>query len=625
MSQGPQSLDSKYSLHGNQRCIKKVGICVIQTPRIDITGYVEIVLPYWGTNFVYDESLAHRSIYLPSDLKFAVKIYDDQYLYVKSCCNTNSCSCIYYLDGIPSQIKPCRVAAMMYRCNMFTNDDLFVLTGLCRGFKIIDTDVELSYSVQNYNSITKGPMYTQMCKNIGDELIQGKVSVTDKKARCVHALGAVARPDGRLRPITDCSRPYDSVNDHMLTTASRFKFSHVENVRPMVQYNGYGGVVDLSNAYRSILIFPPHRSYMGFQWEFGGKTVNFSDNALCFGLRSAPSIFNEVSIFVKRYMARIGIDCLCYLDDYFVAGPDYLACREKQELLVSTLVGMGFEVNSRKVINPCQAPRYLGVVIDLISLKFRLPEEKILKATALVDDTLSHTWVSRKSLERVTGTLAHCSTLVKGGRTFCRRLYSLLKNTRDKKRVRLSPLYRLDLQWWSKFLRVFDGLCDIFPETVPSAHVFTDASNTGFGAWCQDNYLFGFWGDHNYACGHIYPSPVFDDLSVSNINVKELWPVLAAVKKWGEGWRNSYVLLFSDNTQVLSMISSGRSRNPIAMGLLRELFWCCSINKIDLRATYINTGDNVFADKLSRLPSDVCKINAFGLPLKFSVCCSQGP
>lgn len=135
--------------------------------------------------------------------------------------------------------------------------------------------------------------------------------------------------------------------------------------------------------------------------------------------------------------------------------------------------------------------------------------------------------------------------------------------------------------------------------------------------------MFGFWGENIYDCQHTVNPPIFNELSNSSINVIELWPVLAGVKRWGKIWSNSYVLLHTDDTQVVSMVSSGRSRNTQAMCLLRELFWICAIYKIDLRAAYINTADNVLADKLSRISPNVKK-KYFGKPVKFMFCCSQG-
>lgn len=107
------------------------------------------------------------------------------------------------------------------------------------------------------------------------------------------------------------------------------------------------------------------------------------------------------------------------------------------------------------------------------------------------------------------------------------------------------------------------------------------------------------------------------------LTLKSFGLFLAGVKRWGKIWSNSYVLLHTDDTQVVSMVSSGRSRNTQAMCLLRELFWICAIYKIDLRAAYINTADNVLADKLSRISPNVKK-KYFGKPVKFMFCCSQG-
>lgn len=112
---------------------------------------------------------------------------------------------------------------------------------------------------------------------------------------------------------------------------------------------------------------------------------------------------------------------------------------------------------------------------------FKLPEEKVLRADKAVKDVLPKRWASYKSMERLTGYLAHCSTLIKGGRTFCRRLYELLKVTKGRRRIKLPGTIKLDLQWWSSFLRVFNGRCPITRLGQPDCEVYTDASTLGLG------------------------------------------------------------------------------------------------------------------------------------------------
>lgn len=253
---------------------------------------------------------------------------------------------------------------------------------------------------------------------------------------------------------------------------------------------------------------------MGFSLDFGEGPRYFVDNSLCFGLKSAPSILNSISNFIVRVMRSYDAQCLGYLDDFLVTGTTFSSCESRQLKLMSLLRSMGFHINDNKVVTPSHSPKYLGVIIDLVSMKFRLPEAKLVKTNKAVSEMLKRKWCSRKSLERLTGLLAHCSVLVRGGRTFCRRLYSLLRVTQGK---HPSNMYIQDLKWWSSFLRVFDGQSPIFPQLTPSHHFFTNSSGSGFAAWHLQEYLFGFWGENNYSCEHVSLPLVFNELSHSNI------------------------------------------------------------------------------------------------------------
>lgn len=600
-----------------------VKLCVITTPERLPGQFNGFASPFRDEASLFDPVLEERLWYLPHDYVISVKVYENQYLHVTSRCHTGHCNCMFFLDGIPTKLKPCRFAAIIWFNDMSSEKDLFILEGICRGFRVVDPDTELSYSVDNYSSILKGDTQLQMSKVISEEVRQGQISPIPNPAACSHALGAVKRPDGRIRPITDCSRPALSINDYMLVTAKKFSFTRIEETQRLISPGGFGAVVDISNAYRWVHIFPPHRDFMGFSWSVDGIRRFFNDNMLCFGLKSAPFIFNSLSDFITRAMSCYGIPCLNYLDDFFLAGPSYAACASNQDSLIKMLHQLGFKVNFQKVKRPSHTPKYLGIIVDLIDMCFCLPQDKLARTAKEVNEALATTWCSRKRLERLTGLLAHCATLVRGGRTFCRRLYSLLKVTKKAKRIRLTELYRLDLLWWKSFLKVFNGRTRIISPEEPSHHVFTDASSTGFGAWTDNDYLFGFWGPSAYSCHHVSPPPVYNNVANTNINVQELWPVVAAIKRWGQVWAKSSVMVHTDNTQVLSMILSGRSCNTTAMCLLREMFWCCAIHDIHLYATYISTHDNVFADNLSRLSSRSHANQCYGMPLTFMFCCSH--
>lgn len=125
---------------------------------------------------MFDEKLCDRSKYLPMDYIFSVRVYEDQFLHIRNACLNGVCTCLYYLDGIPTVLRPCQFAVLMYKNGMWTDKDLWVLKGVCQGFCVVDGNCDLSYKMHNYKSILAEDMQKQMCSNISKELFKGQVS-----------------------------------------------------------------------------------------------------------------------------------------------------------------------------------------------------------------------------------------------------------------------------------------------------------------------------------------------------------------------------------------------------------------------------------------------------------------
>ena len=56
-----------------------------------------------------------------------------------------------------------------------------------------------------------------------------------------------------------------------------------------------------------------------------------------------------------------------------------------------------------------------------------------------------------------------------------------------------------------------------------------------------------------------------------NIAIKELLPIVLAIRCWGAKMQNSRILFFSDNQSVVQIINTQTSREPMLMQLVREL------------------------------------------------------
>ena len=209
-------------------------------------------------------------------------------------------------------------------------------------------------------------------------------------------------------------------------------------------------------------------------------------------------------------------------------------------------------------------------------------------------------------IPRVNGN-TKCAQIVRGGRTYSRRLYDLCARVKPGRAIFLDDETKKDLQWWRQFCDIFNCRA-LMRKTVHNDPMVSDASTRGFGAWSGDEYFYGVWE------GYAVPSsvnkdfqvahPVMDNIKVhkKNINVYELWPVIVGLQRWVHKYTNCKVDVVTDNMQVLAMINTGRSKNRLCMEWLRELFWTCFIHNIELHASYINTKDSILADHLSRLP-----------------------
>ena len=92
------------------------------------------------------------------------------------------------------------------------------------------------------------------------------------------------------------------------------------------------------------------------------------------------------------------------------------------------------------------------------------------------------------------------------------------------------------------------------------------------------------------------------DITRGNINILELLPILIAARKFGNMWINKRVIVYTDNTQVVSFINRATSKtSAVAMHYLRELFMLTAMHNFHITAQHLSGKLNVIADCLSRL------------------------
>lgn len=104
-----------------------------------------------------------------------------------------------------SQLKPCRFAALIFEkgCEP-SEDEKIMYNSIVDGFDIISAEVD-GYDNCNYLLILSDESKPKMDKIAKNELDNGIFELVSEKPKCIHSLGAVGKPDGGIRPLTDCS------------------------------------------------------------------------------------------------------------------------------------------------------------------------------------------------------------------------------------------------------------------------------------------------------------------------------------------------------------------------------------------------------------------------------------
>lgn len=547
-------------------------------------------------------------------------------------CCTNEKDFHHRVNDLGSQLN---VPAWQHELSQENDVDLrnYISFGVTNGFLIVDENSTIPiYECKNYKSATTGPAFDFINSLIMSELENRKYILAVDKPHCIHSLGAVPKKGtNKWRPITDCSRPLgNSINNYMSSKYKEFCYTTVDQVVDMLEPGMFIGTVDIASAYRSILVHPDNWKYQGISWNIEGSQRYLLDTHICFGLRCAPYLFTQVSNFILRCLKRRGYtNCFVYLDDFLVAGRTREECSSAQNSLIEIIRSLGFYVAWDKCLAPAQIATYLGIVFDTTNMSVSIPPEKMTKLHKELEFFQGKHRATKKQIQKLCGILSHCSKVVKGGRTFSRRIIDLLKGLpQGNKRIRLSSEFQKDILWWQEFSTVFNGsnLMTKF-NYGDGPHFFTDASFTGYGFWSGADWQAGYFSKSTFPFSpklcpehdHWVNVKVDDPQSCQNINVLELIPVWLGIKRSAHIWRGYHVVCNTDNSSVRSMINKGSSSNAHCMVLLRDIFWTCVTNNVYLTARHLPGSDNILADLLSRVFTN----NDLSFIGDYFLCCSS--
>lgn len=160
----------------------------------------------------------------------------------------------------------------------------------------------------------------------------------------------------------------------------------------------------------------------------------------------------------------------------------------------------------------------------------------------------------------------------------------------------MSNTLKEDLLVWAKFLDTYNGRSFFQSEFVfaPDFRLFTDAAGSkGFVA---------IWGTH--WCCVAWLDSWISKISMKNVVLLELFPILVAMELWGACFANRRIFSRNSNKGVLFAVNCLSSSSLLVIKVLRQTVFLCLKYNVWLKAKYTPGRLNVIADSVSRFQMD---------------------
>ena len=423
---------------------------------------------------------------------------------------------------------------------------------------------------------------------------------------------AEKKPDGR-RPVFDATYGEFSLNngtpsDQYLGQPLDFTYPKIEDFRRLVILKGKGCFMwkrDLSSFYLQLPLDPVDYPKVSFVW----RCHLYFFIGLMFGLCNSGYNAQRTTDAVTWIHHRLGLETdveeefssINYSDDIGGVEEEFERAVQSSVALAGLLKDLGLVESVDKYHPPSTCMPYLGVMFDSVKQTMSVPPEKLSELRELVEQWKRKTTATKKTLQQLLGKLFWVSRCVRFSRPFMGRLLQQLKSMYclpDNKKAVLSPDSKLDILWWQRYLRRFNGV-ELLYVDEPIDLSLEQLLETGCLVNCGDAQV---WGGGSYY-GDEYWSRAFpkwlQDPSIG-IHLKEFYVVLVSCWLWGDKWTGSIVYLFCDNMAVVQTLDKEKPKDPRMQDLLREFLFIVCCKKFTPVFRSIGTSDNWVADYISR-------------------------
>ena len=478
------------------------------------------------------------------------------------------------------------------------NSANILLNGFQYGFKLGYTGARAPRDSDNLKSVSLDPnaLLEKLDKEISLGRIVGPFPSRPLQRLIVSPVGLVPKSEpGSFRLIQHLSFPAgSSVNDGIDRDYCAVKYATFDEAVQLVASIGSGALMaktDIKSAFRLLPVHPDDFELLGI--KVAGRY--YVDKALPMGASCSPALFEKFSTFLEWVIKQVSGSSMVshFADDFFFTGrqdSSKFSCKKVLDCFLNVCEKLGVPLASEKSVGPVTKITYLGLEIDALHQKVRVPVDKLVSISAKIDKALHKDKSTLRELQSLIGSLSFLCRAVAPGRAFLRRLIDLTCGVKESwHKIRLSSGAKYDLVMWSVFLKGFNGV-SIIPDQMwvgeDDIELYTDASGTGFGGYFAGKWFQGRW-----------PGDLGSSRSIAWL---EFFPILVAVYVWGHLLAGKRVVLRSDNQSVVTIINKQTSKCPRIMKLVRAMVLRCLKYNLLLSSRHIPGRFNTIADSLSR-------------------------
>ena len=368
-----------------------------------------------------------------------------------------------------------------------------------------------------------------------------------------------------------------------------FKMETLKTIREAVSPREWTVSLDLTDAYHHVPIHPDSQPYL----RFSHRAVVYQFRALPFGLTTAPMVFTMLMKPILSWTHQREIRLHAYLDDWLLrhVNQQTLLCHLSTTVRLLTRLGLGVNVPKSRLL-PARLFDFLGATFDTESMTIRPTSQRVQATTAAVTTIFQSPTFTARELSTCIGMLDSVADLVPHGRWMVRPFHwARLEHwspTAGSYEDTLSAAALPDRAfqvWWTESKNLTMGVP--IQEPVPDFLLFTDASETAWGARLSTYSASGMWTDTE---------------KLLHINVLELLAVHRALLSFAHLCSDLRIQVQTDNTTAVAYLRKGggthsRSLQDVAW----QIFLFCRTHRIALTSLHIPGKLNVEADALSRL------------------------